>query len=154
MLVRHGDECVRLVERLGDRLLDEDVDSPLQRFTPDVKVRARRHHDDGRLDPVQQRRKGFERARPELTRDPRRPLGTVIVEPGERGTGKLAQETNVVIAQRARADDSDADAQITTPRSLRSKNRRNSSTSGMRRNSVSARARACETFSSDLKNMR
>ena len=68
----------------------------------------------------------------------------------------VAQNSRVVKAERPRHRPRRCATghQITDPRSLRSKNARNSSISGNGCSSAVARSRACERFSSDLKNRR
>jgi len=53
------------------------------------------------------------------------------VKSHERRARLLPQQTHMMEPQRSRADHADANRQITAPRSLRSKKRRNSSISGM-----------------------
>src|SRR5262249_33896119 len=113
--------------------------------------------DADRVHVVEQRLERRIRSDPELRAHRRRALRLRIVEPGELGTRDLAKDARVVKAERPCADDADrygAAHQITEPRSLRSKNARNSSISGNRCSSAAARSRACERLSSDLKKSR
>src|SRR5207244_9761777 len=71
------------------------------------------------------------------------------------GVRNLAQLTRMVEPERADADDADSNGhQITSPRSLASKKRRNSWTSGNGCSSAAAFSRACDKLSSDLKKRR
>src|SRR5687767_15587653 len=83
-----------------------------------------------------------------------RPLRPRLYEAGEADPGKIAKNSDVVEAEAARADDTDARKclQITTPRSLASTKRMSSLTSGKTSSSVCARSIACETLRSERKN--
>ena len=78
-----------------------------------------------------------------------------VVNPDELRSRHVAQDAGMVKAQRADADHPDPNGhQTIVPRSLRSKNARNSSTSGSGCSSFRACSRACEMLSFDAKNRR
>src|SRR5262249_19083669 len=131
------------------------VKAALERRRRHGVVRRRWDDDAHGVNPVEQRIEGVERLHAELVAHLRRALDIRFVETNQLRTEHVAENPRVVKPQRARADDSDAHGhQITEPRSLRSKNARNSSISGYAWSSAVARSRACDRFSSDLKNRR
>jgi hypothetical protein len=114
-------------------------------------------HDRERVARLDQRGEVVERADAEFTADLVGPFRSHIMEPDEAGAGQLSQYADVMVAERAGADDTDPGrgrAQTMIPRSLSSRKRRKCSTSGERVSSVAAFARACDTFSSERKNSR
>src|SRR5207249_9363728 len=120
-----------------------------------------RHGDCRRVDRVEQVFQSIERLDTKLLRHRGRTLWTRFEESDESRARYVTQNAHVMIAERASSDDADPDirlfshdGQITSPRSLRSRKLRNSSTSGYRCSSSSARSRACDRFKSELKNSR
>src|SRR5688572_23761499 len=114
------------------------------------------HHDDHGVREFEQVGKGPVRLDTELFHHLSRPLGSRLDETSEADPGEIAENSDVVEAEAARADDTDARKclQITTPRSLASTKRMSSLTSGNTSSSVCARSIACETLRSERKNSR
>src|SRR4029079_14270537 len=115
-------------------------------------------HDDAqcvdRIEERVERRKGRDI---KLTTHGRRTLDVAVMKADERRAGNVAENSGVVEAECAGTDHSDPDGaghQTTDPRSLRSKKTKMSPIAGYCCNSATARSRACERFSSDLKKRR
>ena len=103
------------------------MQSALERRRRDREMRRRRHDDAHRVDRVEQRLERRERFDAELGRHLRRARRDRLVEADELRAGNVAQNARMMKPECARADHSDADGhQTTDPRSLRSKNARNS----------------------------
>src|SRR4029078_7691738 len=127
----------------------------------DLVVDGSRHDDRRRVNGLDEILEPIERANAELRRHLGCALAASLVESPELSARDVAQDANMVVSERTSANDSDAHVprgrchrQITSPRSLRSRKLRNSSTSGKRCSSSSARSRAWERFRSELKNRR
>ena len=122
-----SEKLVGLFERSCERFLDQEMASTLQRDAGDLVVSRRRNDDRQRVTLFHQRRHVGEGANVELPADLLRSLDAGIVEADELRAGKVAQDSHMVEAQRARADDTDlrrALAQMMTPRPLSSRKRR------------------------------
>src|SRR5207237_6319951 len=125
----------------------------------DFVMNGRGNHHRGRVDRVEQAVEPIERRHAKLLRHRRRALRARFEKTDESRSRQVAQDAYVMIPERTSANDTDPDLrlrchddQITSPRSLRSKKLKNSSTSGYRCSSSWARSRACERFRSELKN--
>ena len=119
-------------------------------------MRRRRYHDREGIAFVDQRRHIVERPDTEFVADLFGALGPRFVKSDEARAFHFPQDADVVKAQGARADDTDAcgRAQMMIPRSVSPRNLRKCSTSGDEESSVAARSRACDTFNSERKNNR
>jgi hypothetical protein len=148
-------ELIGLVQGRGDRLLDQHVNAALQRRGRGGEVRRRRHDDAQRVDRIEERVERRKSRDAKLTTHSRGALGAAVMKTDERRAGDVAENSRVVEAECPRPDHTDPDwHQTTDPRSLRSKKAKNSLISGNCCNSATARSRACERFSSDLKKRR
>src|ERR671931_1172326 len=116
------------------------------------------HRDGHTVRLVEQRFQRLEGPDAKLGRHLSRAIRPRVEESHQLGAGHIAKNADVMIPEGARTDHAQPNArchllrpQMTSPRSLRSKKLRNSSTSGYRWSSLSARSLACERFRSELK---
>src|SRR6476661_3243683 len=100
-------------------------------------MRRRRHDDRRRVNSVEQLLEAIVRRDAKLVGHGRGPISARLVETNQARTCHVAQNADVMVAEGAGSDHPDAHIvllrhgpQITSPRSLRSRKLRNSSTSG------------------------
>src|SRR5437868_1183260 len=156
LLAGEIEECICLFESCRDRLFDEDVLPARDRGAGDVEMRRRGHDYHDAIRCIEQRLERRVAAGLQFFFDFRPALWSRLEETTELNPFQIAQNSYVVEPETARADDADARnfRQITTPRSLASTNRINSSTSGSASISAWARSIACVTFISERKRSR
>src|SRR5437899_3085941 len=131
-----------------DRLLDEDVHAPPERFDREIGVRGSGGRDRDEIDPVQERLQGVEEPEAQLPGGPLAGARIRVVCPRERHPLDPGPGARVVRAEMADADHPDANRRHRTmPRSELRTNSTNSWTSGYGFSSPWIRSSACETLS-------
>ena len=162
---RGRDQLVGFGDRGGERLLDEHVAAAGQSRAAHLGVGRRRHHHGERVHGVEQRIEAREGRHAQLVGDRTRATGAAVVEADELRAVEIAQQSDVVIAQRTRSHHSNPRraterrerrpiAQISTPRSLSRTKSSRMRTSGIGDGSAAARSSACDRLSSEQNSTR
>jgi hypothetical protein len=129
---RQREQLVSLLERHGDGLLDQYVLAALEGSLRDGVVGRRRDDDRQRVGCIEQLVERSKGPHGELRRHGRRPLARSLVETDQPRARDVAQDADMVVAERPGPDDANAHrvCQMTTPRFVSLTKRMNSCTSG------------------------